>query len=166
MTEDRAAGVADAIAALLRDAGAEYREVRHAPVRTAEEAAAARGTPLEIGAKSIVLKVDDAFGVYATSAATIVRARFLRRNLGAKRTRFATPEELASLTGLVPGSVPPFGEPVLPVPLFVDPSLFRGAEIAFTPGLRDRSIVVATADYRRIARPEVVRFAADPTPDV
>ena len=37
--------------------------------------------------------------------------------------RFADAAELLELTGLVPGSVPPFGPPVLPLELWADPAL-------------------------------------------
>jgi hypothetical protein len=36
----------------------------------------------------------------------------IRNELGVRKTRFANREELWELTGLVPGSVPPFGRPI------------------------------------------------------
>ena len=62
------------------------------------------------------------------------------------------------MTGLEPGAVPPFGEPVLPLALLADPSLLASPEIAFTPGVRDRSIVLASADWLRLAGPRLVSF--------
>ena len=55
--------------------------------------------------------------------------------------------------------MPPFGEPVLPLPLHVDPRLLDNERIAFTAGRRDLSILLAPSDYLAVARPEVFRFA-------
>ena len=57
-----------------------------------------------------------------------------------------------------PGAVPPFGRPILPLDLFVDPDLLEHERIAFTPGVHTVSIIVASDDYRRLAGPEVFSF--------
>ena len=87
------------------------------------------------------------------SAARRLDSAAIRRTFGIRQLRFATPEELREHTGLVPGSVPPFGPPVLPFALNVDPSVFAQARIAFNAGMLTRSIVLPIADYRRLARP-------------
>lgn len=158
-TGSRSAAVADAIRDLLAAADVAYQEIVHPPVRTAREAARARSTPLAMGAKSIVLKADDRFRLLVLPAAHQLTAAGLRRALGVRRTRFASRAELAELTGLVPGTVPPFGEPILPLPLYADAALLELDRIAFTPGVADLSFVVATAGWRRVARPEVAVFA-------
>lgn len=156
-----------AILARLDDTGATYEVIEHAPVETAEQAAAVRGTPLEMGAKSILFKTDDVFRILAFSAGRALRSRDLRRRLGVRRTRFATPRELSDLVGVLPGAVPPFGRPILPFDLFADPSLFERDRLVFTAGLRTRSIAIAPDDYRRAAAPEVFPFtrAAHAPPD-
>jgi prolyl-tRNA editing enzyme YbaK/EbsC (Cys-tRNA(Pro) deacylase) len=146
--------------ALLAANGIAAREVEHAGARTADEAAASRGTPLAIGGKAILLRPGDAgFVVCALSAATELDSKMVRKALGVRRLRFATPEELLALTALVPGTVPPFGEPVLPFPLYADTFLTMQPEIAFTAGRTDRSLILAMADYLRIAQPRVLPFA-------
>jgi prolyl-tRNA editing enzyme YbaK/EbsC (Cys-tRNA(Pro) deacylase) len=84
----------------------------------------------------------------------------IRAYFSARKTRFATPEELMELTGLAPGSVPPFGSPILPFPLYADPSLFENERIAFNAGSLTDSVIMGTGDYRRLAQPEVFTFAA------
>ena len=86
--------VVNRIRDLLDFAGVAYEEAEHPPVRTAEEAARARGCPVEIGAKSIVLKTDEAFRLFVLSGASPLRSRLIRKHLGVRRTRFATPAEL------------------------------------------------------------------------
>ena len=76
----------------------------------------------------------------------------------AKKTRFASSEELMNLTGLIPGSVPPFGKPILPFDLYVDPSLLTNTMIAFNAGSITDSIKMSLRDYQDIANPEVFEF--------
>lgn len=147
------------IVTLLDAAGCSYEVIEHGSVSTAREAAAARATDLEEGAKAILLKYDRDFAIFVLSAAREIRSALIRRGLKVRRTRFATRDELLVMTGLLPGSVPPFGEPVLPFPLFADPSIERHETMVFTAGSRTTSIRLATADYLRIARPRVFPFA-------
>ena len=152
--------VLDRILRLLDETGAACRRVDHAPTRTSEESAAARGEPLAVGGKALVLKVGDAFGLFVLSAAKSLDSDAVRRRFDTRRTRFATPDELLSLTGLVPGSVPPFGRPVLDLPLRVDPSVLANDRVAFNAGSLTTSLVIPIADYVRVARPdEVFAFA-------
>lgn len=144
------------ILALLDVAGVAYERVEHAAVSSAEEAAAVRGTPLELGVKAILFKIDQAFAVFAMGADRALHSAKIRKGLKVRRTRFATREELAELTGLPPGAVPPFGEPVLPFRLYLDPSVLGREELIFTAGSRTTSIRMATADYRRLAAPRRV----------
>jgi prolyl-tRNA editing enzyme YbaK/EbsC (Cys-tRNA(Pro) deacylase) len=59
----------------------------------------------------------------------------------------------------VPGSVPPFGEPILPFELYVDESILENKRIAFNAGSLTDSIIMSVDDYMKIARPaEVFRF--------
>lgn len=150
--------VCDAICAALDAAGVAYRLIEHGPITSADQAAKLRGTPLEIGGKSLVMKADDGFHVVAASAAARIKSRLFRKAVGSRRLRFATREELAELSGLVPGGVPPFGAPVLPFPLHADRGLLVHDRIAFTPGLRTRSIVMASADWLAVARPRLGDF--------
>lgn len=150
------------IRALLRERGIPFREVEHAPTRTSEESAAARGEELRVGGKAIVLKVDEEFRLFVLSAAAKLDSGAVRRRLGAKKSRFATPEELLALTGLVPGSVPPFGRPVLDLPLYADAAVGANERIAFNAGSLTSSIVMATADWLEVAKPELFAFAQPP----
>src|SRR5215831_12324 len=93
----------------LREEGVSFREVHHEPTRTSESSAQARGEELRIGGKALLIKVDAEFRLFVLSADRKLDSAAIRSHFGAKKTRFATPVELLELTGLVPGSVPPFG---------------------------------------------------------
>ena len=77
--------VRDALLALLDDADVPFRHVRHGPTRTSEESAAARGEPLAIGGKTLLLKVDDRFELFVLSAARRMVSSRARRSVGARR---------------------------------------------------------------------------------
>ena len=157
------AGLADIILnkirAWLATEGVLFREVRHEPTTTSEDSARARGEELRVGGKALLLRVDDVYRLFVLSADRKLDSAAIKRYFQARKTRFATPEELAGLTGLIPGSVPPFGAPVLPFPLYVDPSVFANERIAFNAGSLTDSMVIAVSDYRRVAGAEVFAFA-------
>jgi prolyl-tRNA editing enzyme YbaK/EbsC (Cys-tRNA(Pro) deacylase) len=152
--------ILDKIRAWLDAEEVKFREVHHEPTKTSEDSARARGEELKVGGKALLIKVDDVYRLFVLSADRKLDSAAIKRHFAARKTRFATPEELAELTGLVPGSVPPFGEPVLPFPLYVDPSVFDNDRVAFNAGSLTDSIVMPIADYRRLAGAEVFEFAA------
>ena len=100
----------DLIRQHLRGLAIDFREVHHAPTFTSEESAKARGEDLRIGGKALLMKTGDVFRLFVLSASLRADSAAIRDKFGVKKTRFATPEELLALTGLVPGSVPPFGQ--------------------------------------------------------
>jgi Ala-tRNA(Pro) deacylase len=152
--------ILDQIRTWLNSNDVAFREAHHEPTRTSEESAKARGEEMRIGGKALLIKVDDVFRLFILSADRKLDSGAIKRHFAAKKTRFATPEELLELTGLVPGSVPPFGAPILPFPLYVDPSVFENEKIAFNAGSLTDSMVMPIADYRRLVNPEVFSFAA------
>ncbi|MEO0661017.1 MAG: YbaK/EbsC family protein, partial [Planctomycetota bacterium] len=87
------------IRALLDGAGVRYRWVEHGPTRTSEDSARARGEPLEVGGKSIVLRVGETFRVCVISAASRLNSNRVRKRYGQARARFATADELLERTG-------------------------------------------------------------------
>jgi len=146
----------------LDAAGIEYREVQHEPTRTSEESAAARGEALNVGAKALLLRTDDIFRLFVLPADRKLDSTAIRRHFGIRKTRFATVEELDEMVGLVPGAVPPFGEPILPFNLYADETVGVVTDkVAFNAGLLTHSIIMGASDWARIARPERFRFAKD-----
>ena len=150
------------IRAHLNEAGIVYREAHHEPTRTSEESAAARGEALSTGAKALLLRTDDVFRLFVLPADKKLDSGAVRRYTGTRKTRFASVEELYELVGLVPGAVPPFGEPILPFELFADESVGKEhGKVAFNAGSLTDSIIMATSDWEAIARPRRFRFAKD-----
>jgi prolyl-tRNA editing enzyme YbaK/EbsC (Cys-tRNA(Pro) deacylase) len=156
------APILEKIRRLLDAAGVVYREVHHPPTYTSEESAGARGEELRTGGKALLIKGgDEVYRLFVLPADRKADSGVIRRELNLRKLRFATAEELMQLTGLVPGSVPPFGPPVLPFELFVDSLLLDNERIAFNAGSLTDSIILAVDDYLTVARPRrVFRFSA------
>lgn len=142
-----------AIRRLLTEAAISFREVHHEPTRTSEESAKARGEELRIGGKALLMKGDDIFRLFVLPADRKLDSGMIRREFGWKKLRFATPEELLDRTGLVPGSVPPFGPPILPFDLCLDLAVTQNPRIAFNAGSLTDSIILAMPDYLAVAKP-------------
>lgn len=154
--------VLEAIRQLLESRQIEFRELHHEPTYTSEEAARVRGEELRNGGKALLMKVNDTFSLFVLPAERRVHSALIRKQLGAKKMRFATAEELLQLTasegfpGLVPGSVPPFGSPILPFPLYVDSGIQQNERIAFNAGSLTDSVIMSVEDYLAVAMPEKI----------
>ena len=147
------------ICTLLTDKNVVFRMVHHQPTFTSEESAAARGEEVKIGGKALLMKVDDEFKLFVISAALKADSKKIKQYCKAKSIRFATKEELLELTSLVPGSVPPFGRPILNFDLFVDQSIVENEKIAFNAGSLTDSIIMKTSDYLALTNPSIFSFS-------
>lgn len=138
---------------LLHSSGRPFDLIDHGHASTANEVAQVRGTPLAMGGKSLVFKLQTGFAMFVLSGERRTDNRLLRKHLGIQRLRFARLDELKALTGLTPGCVPPFGRPLFDLPLYVDSATAAQAEIAFSAGSHTQSIRMRTADWLAIAQP-------------
>lgn len=155
--------ITERLTAFLRASDAAFTVMTHAPVRTSEEAARVRGTPLEQGAKALVFHADDRTVLLVVPADRRIDTRAFKRAYGVKNLRMVSADELHALTGLEPGAVPPFGA-LFGLPTYVDERLLTLPRIAFNAGSRGTSVVLATADYARLANATAGHFAADGEP--
>lgn len=147
---------------LLDDNGAKYRVMEHATAGKSEEVAKIRGTQLGQGAKGLVCHVKGN-GVKQHVLAILPADKQadlgkIAVAIGGTRASLASPKEVDELTQCVFGAIPPFSfHPDLK--LIADPLLFtRFDELAFNAGTLERSIILNTQDYQRIAQPTLVEF--------
>ncbi len=138
--------VFERLCALLDSKAVAYSVLRHAPVFTSEEAAAVRGTALASGAKALVCKADERFVMIVLPADRKLNSKAVRANAGVKSLRFATREEVETLTGLTPGSIPPFGS-LFALETWCDELLTEQPQINFNAGDHAISISVTKGDY-------------------
>src|SRR4051812_17852446 len=156
--------VLERVRRLLASAGVAFREIRHEATHTSEESARVRGEPLAVGAKALLLKTDDVFRLFVMPANLQLDSKKVKQRFNAKSVRFATKEELFELTGLMPGSVPPFGSPLLPFELYADAAIGMAEDkVAFNAGSLADSIVMKACDWKAIARPMEFSFAKLPS---
>ncbi|MBI6548567.1 YbaK/prolyl-tRNA synthetase associated domain-containing protein [Xenorhabdus lircayensis] len=147
---------------LLDTQNARYRVMEHVTGGRSEEVAKIRGTHLGQGAKGLVCHVKgNGYRQYILAvlpADQQADLAALAKQVGGSRASLASPKEVSELTRCVFGTIPPFSfHPDLK--LVADPLLFdRYDELAFNAGSLERSIILNTEDYRRIAVPELVAF--------
>jgi Ala-tRNA(Pro) deacylase len=143
---------------LLKQEGIAFRVLRHEPVYTSEEAARVRGTPLASGAKALVCKGEAGFVMFVVPADRKLDSHAVRRAKGWRKLRFATREEVVELTGLMPGSIPPFGS-LFALPTFCDQRLGENEVINFNAGDHGISVSMRYADYLQVEQPQLGAFA-------
>jgi Ala-tRNA(Pro) deacylase len=146
--------VHDELVRRLREAGVPFTLLHHASVFTSEEAAAIRGAPLCTGAKALILKIDGQFLMAVLPADRSLDSKALCAAVGAKKSRFATKEEVYDMTGLTPGSIPPFGS-LFGLPTWCDERLASNDRINFNAASHAISMNMAYADYAAHERPRI-----------
>jgi Ala-tRNA(Pro) deacylase len=155
-----AQSVFDRLCGLLSAKSAAYEVSRHQPVYTSEEAAAVRGTPLGSGAKALVCKADDRFVMIVLPADRKLSSKAVKRSEGVKSLRFATREEVEQLTGLAPGSIPPFGS-LFGLPTWCDQRLSAYRRINFNAGDHAISMSMSFPDYIAAEQPKQGEYAEE-----
>jgi Ala-tRNA(Pro) deacylase len=136
----------------------EHDVLRHAPVLTSEEAANVRGTPLASGAKALICRADERFVMIVLPADRKLASKAVRKSQGVKSLRFASREEVEQLTGLTPGSIPPFGS-LFGLATWCDERLGEHDRINFNAGDHAISISLRHADYLAAEQPKLGIFA-------
>jgi Ala-tRNA(Pro) deacylase len=150
--------VFDRVESLLKAHRITFDVLRHEPVYTSEEAARIRGTPLASGAKALVCKGDERFIMFVVPADRKLDSRGVRRDMGWRKLRFASREEVTELTGLAPGSIPPFGS-LFNLPTLCDARLGENESINFNAGDHSISVSMRYDDYLIVERPQMGMFA-------
>lgn len=153
-----AATVFEKLSDWLASKSVPHEVLRHAPVFTSEEAAAVRGTPLASGAKAMVCKADDQFVMIVLPADRKLSSKAVRKSGGIKSLRFASREEVEQLTGLAPGSIPPFGS-MFGLATWCDERLAEQPRINFNAGDHAISISMVYEDYVAAEQPRLGVYA-------
>ena len=143
--------VFNAILSLLNQNQIEYRIEEHEPPSTC---------PTE--GKAILVKIDETFNLLAYTASRRINSKLIKKHFGCKKMRFATSDELFTKLKLVSGSVPTFGEPILPVKLFLDKQLItNNTEITFSMGSVSHYVIIKMSDYLKISKHEIFEFTEE-----
>ena len=144
----------------LTGVGVPFVHTEHEAVYTSAEAAAVRGVSLHSGAKALIVKAGDRFVMLVMPADMSLDSAAARKHLGCKRMRFATKEEVLDLTGLTPGSIPPFGS-LFNLPTICDERLSDNERINFNSASHTNSFQMSYESYLSFETPEIARVAKD-----
>jgi prolyl-tRNA editing enzyme YbaK/EbsC (Cys-tRNA(Pro) deacylase) len=156
--------VVNQITELLKRNGCWFETFEHEPVRTSEEAAKVRtGYTLHQGAKALIVKIEKSkenkfFAMLVFPADLRFDPKKVKKYFGAQSFRFATEEEVKSLTeGIIPGGVPPFGN-LFNLEVLADEKLFENEKIIFNAGDQRFSVAMRSTDYRKLVDPKVTKL--------
>ena len=148
---------------LLDRAGAAYRVVEHEAEGRSELVAKIRGNRLEQAIKSMVAQVrlnkkENIYCLANIPADCRVDFDGIKNHFSATSAAMASREKAEALTGCVIGAIPPFSFNDQLIVL-ADPLIHANEDVVFNAGRLDRSIFMKSADYFRIAGPQLVNIA-------
>ncbi len=150
--------VYEQIIATLKNAKVKFETYEHAHVKTSEEAAAIRNTPLAWGAKAIVLYADGKPIMVAVGGDRKIDMKEFKKLYGVKDLRMATPEQVEEVTTVTIGAVPPFGH-IFGIPLYMDEALRENDTVVFNAGLHTKSVSMSRAEYELVSHPIVGAYS-------
>ncbi|NUT33488.1 MAG: hypothetical protein HOV79_10470 [Hamadaea sp.] len=128
--------------AAVEAAGLDHRVIRHGPVRSLAEAAAARGVEIPDVVKTIVVRRGDDDYLFAlVPGDRVISWPKLRNLLGVSRLSMPDAGVAKEATGYERGTITPFGS-LKPWPVIADERL-RGREV--TLGAGEHGVAVAVA---------------------
>ena len=142
----------------LKEKSIEFKEIKHAAVTTSEEAATARGTKIEQGAKALLMIADNNPILVVLSAAKKLDNGAFKKQFNFKDIKMASSDEVEKISGAQIGGVPPFGN-LFNVPVFVDKSFLDESEIAFNAGSKEKSIIMKSSDFLKLVNPQIGQYS-------
>ncbi len=148
------------ISVILENLGVPHQVFRHeTPVTSFEQAARDRGQRPGQIVRSILFRVRDGEYVMVLVAGQAqVSWKILRKILGRSRISMATEQEVLAVTGYRIGTVGPFGLPNQ-VRVILDAGVLNEQEISIGSGMRDRAIILKSADLiKALGNVEVVNL--------
>jgi Ala-tRNA(Pro) deacylase len=151
--------VSPSVQEFLRQADVGYSVFPHPRACTAKQEAAAASVPEPNWAKVVICFADGEPVQAVVPADCDVDFDRLASLIGVPEVRMATEDELDWLyPDCETGAMPPFG-PLYRQLVFVDERLVADEEIAFNAGTFANAVAMRFADFVRLTRPTIGRFA-------
>jgi Ala-tRNA(Pro) deacylase len=138
----------------------DFEPYEHAAVKTSEEVAKVRNTPLHEGAKALLLYADDKPIMVVVAGDRKLDMKAFKALYHVRDLRMGTPAEVEEITGVTIGAVPPFGH-LFGIALYMDASLRTNSHVSYNAGLHTKSVRMKETDYEKIANPTVGEFSKD-----
>jgi Cys-tRNA(Pro) deacylase len=153
------------ISVILENLGVPHQVFRHEThVTSFEQAARDRGQRPGQIVRSILFRVRDGeYAMVLMAGQEQVSWKILRKILGRSRISMATEQEVLAVTGYRIGTVGPFGLPNQ-VRVILDAGVLNEQEISIGSGMRDRAIILKSADLiKTLGNVEVVNLIGHET---
>ncbi len=136
-----------------------YVTVKHSTAYTAQEIAASAHISGKELAKTVMVKLDGKMTMAVLPASYKVNFDLLKEATGANHIELAREHEFKDLfPGCTIGAMPPFGN-LYGLDVYVAETLAEDEEIAFNAGSHSELIKMAYKDFKRLAKPKVMRFS-------
>jgi Ala-tRNA(Pro) deacylase len=146
----------------LDSQGVPYMTISHAVAYTAKEIAALTQISNKELAKTVIVKIDSALAMAVLPASFEVDLSSLRAATGARSVSLAKESEFKDrFPECEIGAMPPFGN-LYGMAVYVDQSLTKDQDIAFNAGSHTELLQVCYADFERLVKPTVLKFAELP----
>lgn len=146
---------------LLRENGVAYKHVSHAETTTSQDSANVRGTLLQEGVKSIVLRGKSSKKNFQINIPSHLKLdmKAVAEAVGEK-CEFEEPVVIEERYGLLVGGVPPFGQ-LLNLETYFDKGVLAQENSAFNCGMKTESIVMKSKDLVSLIQPKMGDFAKE-----
>jgi Ala-tRNA(Pro) deacylase len=137
-----------------------YLVISHSPAYTAQGIAGLTHISGKELAKTVIVKLNGNLAMAVLPANYHVDLQALRTAAKVETVELASEDEFQDrFPQCETGSMPPFGN-LYGMPVFADESLEKDREIAFNAGTHRELIRMTWEDYKKLASPTVLRFAA------
>jgi prolyl-tRNA editing enzyme YbaK/EbsC (Cys-tRNA(Pro) deacylase) len=107
----------------------------------------------EYAVKALLLRSDTGYSLAVMALRNKLDSARYKKITGSRKLRFATPDELESIMGCVPGECHPFGS-MRSVDTIVDTQVTSGRPIFFSSGVAGKVLEMLSDDYLNIEQPD------------
>ena len=147
----------------VEEAGLTHRVIRHGPVRSLAEAAAARGVePADVIKTLVVRRGDGDFLFVLVPGDRAISWPKLRRLLGVSRLSMPDAQAATAATGYERGTITPFGS-LHPWPVIADTRM-AGRQITLGAGEHGSAIALAADDALAVLNAQIADISDQETP--
>lgn len=156
-----AENIRNEITRLLKDGDMDFKHISHEHTSTSEESARVRGTSVEQGVKSIIVRGKSSKKNYQLNIPAHLKLDMkLVAEVAKEKCEFEDPQVIMERFGLAVGGVPPFGN-LLNIETFFDERVAHLDKVAFNCGMPTESIIMKGKDLIALVQPKIVPLAKD-----
>lgn len=145
---------------MLDQHGVQYRVIDHPPEGRTDAASVVRGHPASQAAKCMVVEVRvQRYALCVIPGDARVDLDAVRELYGGTRARLAPTQTAEQLTECERGTIVPFSFRPGELELIADPSLLEQNQLYFNAARLDRSLMISSGDFFKVASPRLATVA-------